>query len=545
MNQSNGRPARGAGKVLRDYQQSAVDAVLAWWESGRAHPLVVAPTGSGKSLMIASLCSRAVAIDPEVRIVILAHRKELVTQNAAELAEEAPGLDIGVYSAGAGRRELGRQVTFAGIQSISSHADRLGPVDFVVVDEAHMIPRNSATRYGQFLASVERVNPQAKRVGFTATPYRLDSGRLDGGDDALFDGVAYDIAVPMLVERGYLSPVVSKGGVRDIDLSGVLKRGGEFVAGQMQTAAMRIAESIADEACALGQHRAGWMVFASGVEHAEQMTTLLLQRGIAAATVTGDTQDRDAVLGAFKRRELRCLVNVDVLTTGFNAPHVDLVILARATESAALYVQMVGRGMRTAPGKTDCLLLDYGGNVLRHGPIDDVRAHGKDKSAEAGEPPAKKCESCAGLCHASLRECPYCGEQFPAPVQGGDLDAEAYDGAVLAGQRARPREVPVTSVRYCRHSKPGKPDSVRVEYMCGLVLYREWICPEHEGYARTKYLQWCRRMGVEPRASVAEHLADATPDVVSITIKEAEEHAEVIARTIRRPAAGAEAVDVA
>ena len=545
MSRSSASAAPGTSKTLRDYQSAAVDSVLQWWERGKAHPLVVAPTGSGKSLMIAALCCRAVAIDPGVRIVVLAHRKELVTQNAAELADEAPGLDVGLYSAGAGRRELDCQITFGGIQSIARRADRLGRVDFVVVDEAHMIPRNSATRYGQFLFALEEVNPKCKRVGFTATPYRLDSGRLDSGDGALFDGVSYDIAVPMLIERGYLSAVVSKGGVKDIDLSGVRKRGGEFAAGQMQSAAMRIAQSIVDEACALGESRAGWMVFASGVEHAEQMAAMFRARGVPTETVTGATQDRDAILGAFRRRELRCLVNVDVLTTGFNAPHVDMVVLARATESAALYVQMVGRGMRTSPGKANCLLLDYGGNVLRHGPIDDVRAHGKDASVEPGEPPARQCESCGGLCHASLRECPYCGAEFPAPEQGKDLEAEAYDGAVIGRQNHRPKELLVSSVRYARHRKPGKPDSVRVEYRCGLHVYREWICPEHEGYARVKYMQWCRKTGVEPCESVEEHLASNPPDVQTITIKEDGRHAEVVARTVRRAAPGSETVAVA
>ena len=528
--------APGTGKVLRDYQRSAVDAVFGWWARGNAHPLVVAPTGSGKSLMIAALCSEAVAMSSDVRIVILAHRKELVAQNAAELAAEAPDLDIGVYSAGVGRRELDRQVTFAGIQSIARKADRIGPVGFVVIDEAHMIPRNSATQYGRFLAALEEANPKCKRVGFTATPYRLNSGRLDTGDGALFDGVAYDIGVKMLVDRGFLSLVVSKGGVQDIDLSGVRRKGGEFVAGDLQTSAMRISQAIVEEVCRLGESRKGWMVFASGVSHAEQLAALLRGRGVRTGVVTGETEDRDSIIGAFKRRELQCLVNVDVLTTGFNAPHVDLVALARATESAALYVQIVGRGMRTAPGKSDCLLLDYGGNVLRHGPIDDVRATGHDKGDGTGEPPARKCDSCGGLCHPSLRECPYCGAEFPPPEQGKGLDTEAYDGAVL-GRRRTTRDVDVSSVRYVRHRKQGKPDSVRVEYRCGLQVYREWICPEHNGYARRKYVQWCQAVGIDASETVTEHIAQEPPDITTITVKEAGRHDEVIARTVRRIAA--------
>lgn len=502
-----------------------------WWEEGRAHPLVVAPTGSGKSLMIAELCRRAIGLDAGVRIVILAHRKELVGQNAEELQAEAPDLPIGVYSAGLGRRELGAPITFAGIQSIASRAASLGPVDIVIVDEAHMIPRRSATRYGRFLSDVDRLNPKAKRVGFTATPYRLDSGRLDEGDGAIFDGLSYEIGVPMLIDRGFLAPVISKGGAQDIDTAGVRRRGGEFALGEMQDRAMRISQAIVDEVCALGAARQGWMVFAAGVEHAEQMTALFRRRGVAVECVTGDTPDRDSIIAEFKDRQLRCLVNVDVLTTGFNAPHVDLIALARATESAALYVQIVGRGMRTSPGKPDCLLLDYGGNVLRHGPVDAIRA--RDKSGEGpGEAPARQCPVCQGLCHAGLRECPYCGTEFPPPDRTAGLTEDAYAGAVLRS-RAKPREVQVARVRYHRHEKRGKPPSVRVEYQCGLQVHSEWICPEHEGYARRKYADWCRRVGVEPRETVDEHIASEPPDVAAITIKEGERYAEILHRTIR------------
>ncbi len=530
----HGKP--GSGKALRDYQREAVDSVIAWWSRGHgAHPLVVAPTGSGKSLMIAALCRDAIAIDPDVRIVILAHRKELVGQNADELQTEAPDLPVGVYSAGLGRREIGQPITFAGVQSIARRAKDIGPVDIVIIDEAHMIPRRSATRYGQFLSAVEEINPLAKRVGFTATPYRLDSGRLDEGEDAIFDGICYDIGVQMLVDRGFLAPVVSKGGVRNIDLTGVRRRAGEFVSSDMSRAALDITAEIVEETVRLGQGRQGWMVFAASVEHAERMLDLIRAEGVRAELVTGATPrgERDAIIAQFKARSIRCLVNVDVLTTGFNAPHVDLVVLARATESAALYVQIVGRGMRVAPGKTDCLLLDYGGNVLRHGPIDAVRQ--KDRGEGDGQAPAKQCPSCDGLLHAGLRVCPYCGHEFPPPDVERGLGG-AYDGAVLSAQR-RPRDLKVRRVTQSRHEKPGKPPSVRVEYWCGLEVHREWVCPEHQGYARHKYVRWCRQLGIEPADTVEEHIEQGAPDVGAITVMDGEKYAQIVARTVRQPAA--------
>lgn len=473
---------------LRDYQSAAIDGLYQYWADGRGdNPLIVAPTGAGKSLILAKLIEDALEF-PETRILMLTHVRELIEQNARELTQMLPFVDLGFYSASIGQKRLDRRVTFAGIQSIWQRAyDMVPPPDLVLIDEAHLVPKNTATRYGKFLDDLRTCNPDVKVVGLTATPYRLDSGYLHKGEGAIFDGIAYDIPVGMLIDQGYLSPVVSKGAKAKIDLTNVGMRGGEFIESQLAMAASdpELVKATVAEIVHYGQDRRSWLVFASGVQHAGMIADEMALHGIAAEVVTGadNKTDRDRRLADFKAGKLGCLINVNVLTAGFNAPATDLVALVRATASAGLYVQMVGRGTRLADGKTDCLLLDFGGNVERHGFIDAVRVRDKTQGAGKGEAPAKECPECATMVPTGLRYCP-CGYKFPDPAL--NHGANAYDGAVLSSQMVA-EWVDVDSVVYQRHKKAGKPDSVKVTYLCGLKSISEWLCPDHGGYAASRY----------------------------------------------------------
>ncbi len=496
---------------LRKYQRAAIDATYDFWIKGGGNPLIVAPCGAGKSVIIAALCHEALSSWPSTRILILTHRKELLRQNGAELQGLWPEAPIGYYSAGLRRKDTTPPILFAGVQSIHRRITELEPFDLVIVDEAHLVPRNLGTQYGSTLANLRLMDPLVKVIGLTATPYRLDSGRLDEGEDALFDAVVYDIPVQQLVDAGHLVEVVARGGRAKADLAGVHRRMGDFVASEVSAAFT--ADGLVDAACgeivAAGAERKAWMVFCAGVEHARQVRDALRARGVDAETVTGETPEgeRDAICARFKAGKLRCLVNVDVLTTGANFPICDLLVLLRATESTALYVQIVGRGMRVYPGKSDCLLLDFGGNVVRHGPIDavDPRRPGK-----GGEPPAKECPKCQTIVPVGVRLCPACGFEWPQPKPREiKHDVKPYEGAVLARQQ-KPQWVEVTGMRYARHQKAGSPDSVRVVYEHGLLQETcEWWCVEHAGYAAEKAAAKMRAAGMKrplPR-TVSEFLA--------------------------------------
>ena len=473
---------------LRDYQQAAIDGLYDYWQSKRGdNPIIVAPTGAGKSLIIAKLVEDALQYTG-TRVLMLTHVKELLAQNADELISMLPGVDLGFYSAGLGQKRLDRQVTFAGIQSIYEQAPNMvPPPDLVLIDEAHLVPKNTTTRYGRFIDELKQCNPLVKIVGLTATPYRLDSGYLHKGADALFDGIAYDIPVGKLIDGCYLSPVVSVGAKAKIDLTNVGMRGGEFIESQLAVAASNpeLVRATVEEIIKFGENRRSWLVFASGVNHAEMIREEMIASGIDAEVVTGadNAKDRARKIDDFKSFRLRCLINIGVLTTGFNHKATDLVAMVRATASAGLYVQMVGRGTRTAEGKDDCLLLDFGGNVERHGFIDAVRVKDKAQSKGDGDAPVKECPECQSLVHASLRYC-HCGHKFPDPEFSHST--KAYSGAVLSSQVVS-EWVDVESVAYSRHKKEGKPDSIKVSYNCGLKTINEWLCPDHGGYAASRY----------------------------------------------------------
>lgn len=475
---------------LRPYQSAAIDGLYRYWADKRGdNPIIVAPTGSGKSLIIAHLIKDAMSY-PGTRVLMLTHVKELIQQNADELLGLCPELkdDIGFYSASLKKKVLRKPITFAGIQSIHKRAYDMVPApDLVIVDEAHLIPKTDGTRYNKFLSDLRTCNPGVKVVGLTATPYRLDSGWLHEGENAIFDGIAYDIPVDDLMEQGFLAPVISKSGVKTIDLSNVGKRGGEYIESELAKAASDpelVTETVA-EIVRYGAERKAWLVFACGVNHAELLRAEFETHGIEADVVTGADSmgDRADKIERFRRGESKCLINVNVLTTGFNVPHVDLVAMVRATESTGLYIQIVGRGTRIAPGKENCLVLDYGDNVMRHGFIDKIKPKIKGKSQD-GEAPVKKCPECLTVNHAAVRLCIECGFQFPPPQF--NHGTKAYSGAMISTQ-VQAEWVDVDDVGYARWRKEGKPDSIRVTYYCGLIKVSEWLCPDHGGYAAERY----------------------------------------------------------
>jgi len=191
--------------ILRDYQQSAINSVFNFWKSGKKRPLIVAPTGAGKSLIIAGFCKQILEQWPDTRIIVVTDSKELVEQNYAELKNHWPDASIGIYSAGIGKKEIHAKITFAGIQSVYRQVMVFYPaIDIVIVDEAHTISRDADTRYGEFIKEIIMCNPKSAFVGLTATPYRLDSGMLHTGEHALFDGISYSVDMLKLRRLGIL-----------------------------------------------------------------------------------------------------------------------------------------------------------------------------------------------------------------------------------------------------------------------------------------------------------------------------------------------------
>ena len=406
--------------MLREYQTRTIDQLYEWFSAGNTgNPCLVLPTGSGKSHIIAALCKDALQSWPETRILMLTHVKELIAQNAEKMRQHWPNAPMGIYSAGLKRKELGEPITFAGIQSVRTKASQIGHVDLVIIDEAHLVSHKDEGGYRTLLSDIYRTNPNVRVIGLTASPYRLGHGYITD-KPAIFDALIEPVSIEELIHKGFLSTLRSKLTTTKLDVEGVHKRGGEYIESELQAAVDTTDKNakVAAEIVRLGNSRKSWLVFCAGVAHAEHIATALQAQGITTECVTGETPsaERDRILTDFKAGRIRALTNANVLTTGFDAPGIDLIAMLRPTMSPGLYVQMAGRGLRIAPDKTDCLVLDFAGVVEQHGPITAVKPPPK-KGDKVGEAPVKVCENCQEICHLSVRVCPACGEAFPEPVK--------------------------------------------------------------------------------------------------------------------------------
>ncbi len=529
---------------LRPYQSDTIDAILSYWRDGGGNPLVDLATGTGKSVVIAELVKRLISEFHELRVLMLVHVKELVEQNAKAMLRAWPQAPIGINSAGLGRRDKRSQVLFASIQSVAKEdAFSLGHRHLIIVDEAHLIPRSGSGMYQTLIGKMREETPDLRVCGFTATPFRLDTGRMDEGDERLFDETVYSYDIGRGVDDGYLSPLVSRATGAVIDVSNVARRGGEFVAGDLERAANvdAVTQAACDEIVAKGADRKSWLMFCAGVEHAEAVAVALRSRGISVACVTGSTPraERDRLIRDFRDGRLRALTNANVLTTGFDAPRLDLIAMLRPTLSTSLYVQMLGRGTRLADGKQNCLVLDFAQNVRRHGPVDAVRVSGGARSGDGkvtvDSVQAKECPNCESLVSIRSYECPHCGHEWERP-SGAKHQAKAEDEAPVMSREMVDRWLPVTHVAAFPHHKAGSPPSMRVEYTTGLTVYREWITCEHSGFAGAKAAKWWRSVvGTPAPATTKEALGRAGEIKVSaITVRRDGKFWAVVSRRARR-----------
>jgi len=489
--------------TLRPYQQEAVDAVYDHLRMRDDNPCVVIPTGGGKTPVMSTICSDT-AQRWGGRVVILAHVKELLDQTATTLRRMAPGLDVGVYSAGLGSRDTGNHVIVAGIQSVYKRACELDGFDLAIVDEAHMIPLEGEGMYQSFLKDALTIRPHMRVIGLTATPYRMKEGLICRPDHFL-NQVCYEVPVAKLIKDGYLSPLKSKAAKEEVDTSDLHVRGGEFIPWEMehlmdQTEVVRRA---CDEIIELTAERSSVLVFCVGVRHAHRVAETLHKRtGEPCETITGETPAllRAAIINRFRKGDLKYLTNVNVLTTGFDAPNIDAVCLLRPTFSPGLYYQMVGRGFRLCDGKDNCLVLDFAGNIRRHGPVDAVEVNARPGGGAA---PVKICPECREAVNIAEQFCPECGYEFELGVEAkpdkNPHDPRAALDAILSTDRPVPidTEYEVMDVAYAVHVKRGAPEghprTLRVDYQVGWSQWRsEWVCVEHTGYARAKAEAWWR-----------------------------------------------------
>jgi len=376
---------------LRDYQQEAVSATIKHFQKSNASAVIVLPTGSGKSLVIAELARLA-----NRKILILTHVKELVEQNHQKY--ESLGLTAGIYSAGLKLKETQHQVTFASIQSAARNLDDFTDAySLIIIDECHRvnlaskdevikksedkshdqsIGQSATNQYQQIIKKLMSVNPNVKLLGLTATPYRLGMGWIyrkhyrgivRSEQKRPFEYCIYELPLRYLIKRKYLTePKLVDATIEHYDFSALREnQTGEYNASDVNhllSSHHRVTKGIIEQVLELGEQRQGIMVFAATVDHAKEIYSYLPSDHSALITGATDSTERDNLIKSFKQKEIKYLVNVSVLTTGFDAPHVDMIAILRPTQSVSLYQQIIGRGLRLSDNKKDCLVIDYTGN---------------------------------------------------------------------------------------------------------------------------------------------------------------------------------------
>lgn len=464
---------------LRDYQRKAVEAPFDFWkENPDGHPVIGAPTGAGKSYIIAGLIQHTLRKWPNTKILVVSHTKEIVSQDAKAI-ENLTRKKVGIYSAGLGRKEK-EKITVAGIQSIYKKARDFAGYKFIIIDECHSIPLSGDGRYRTFISGL----PEAKYLGLSATLFRLGGGYVYG-EGKIFTGIAYDLTSKdkfrALVKEGYLSELKTVATNIEFETKTVRTQNGDFKLSDMSDQFDRtpITNGAIKEIIKHGKDYKKWLIFAIDIKHAEHIAETLIRNDIMAAVVHSEMEDnRDDIIRKFKNGIYTALVNVNILTTGFDDPEIDLIALLRPTKSPVLHVQMVGRGLRISPGKDHCLVLDFGGNTNRLGPIDDVHVAVKRKGTGGGEPITKTCPDCNTIHHPAVRICPFCNHRFK--FKHGLQDSSGK--SVITNEDGRWYEV--TEVRYDISKKINRPDLLLITYVCGIRVFKDFINLNHNGYAK-------------------------------------------------------------
>jgi len=417
---------------LRPRQKAFVERSVSALNA-RRNTLGVAPTGAGKTIMLSAVTGESIK-DTGAKVCILAHRDELTAQNRAKFERVVP--NVGTSVVDAYEKSWGGQVTFAMVPTLArpSNLDGMPRLDLLVIDEAH---HAVAASYRRIIDRVRDANPEARVFGVTATPNRGDRKGLR----EVFDNVADQISLGELIASGHLVPprtFVIDVGVQD-ELKSVRKTSSDFDMSEVANIMDRA--PVTEEVIRHWKEKAGdrqTVIFCSTVEHAAHVRDAVQAAGISAALIHGEmpSETRKSVLADYAGGKIRVIVNVAVLTEGWDHPPTSCVVLLRPSSYKSTMIQMVGRGLRTVdpeefPGvvKTDCVVLDFGTSSLIHGTLEqDVDLDGKTSSGEA---PTKACPSCGADIPLASSECPICGVAFDEEEGGPGVTATPLSGFLM------------------------------------------------------------------------------------------------------------------
>ena len=469
---------------LYDFQEQARDHMLLALRNGE-HPVAQLPTGAGKSVLIADLARHLVSNGG--RIIVAQHVDELIGQNyEAFCSHSGDKSKAGIVSAGLDRADYEAPVIFGSIQTLSRRLKHLPKPDAIFIDECHLVSLDN-----KMYPKLFRQFPEARRVGFSATPFRLDGTPVFGSDPATFafSSLAHKITVKELVSKGYLCPLVGVTSRVQLELEGVKTTAGDFNLKQVDD---RIAKGwlkmVLTNAISQAKNRNHCVVFCPTINVANLAREVFQELGEEAACVTSETEDRGELLDEWKAGKVRWMCNVNILTTGFNFQALDCIVFLRPTKSVIIWVQALGRGMRIFPGKENCLLLDYVGNLTRLGGvgiIDEDYVERPDGTLER-DSDAKRAIRSGKKTKKDLKE----AALFEIDPMTGKASAIAV-------------EIEVQEVTYIPMKSPKRAASYIMVKYSGVSVktgypyeVSDFIFIEYDGWAKQKTLQWFAKRGI-------------------------------------------------
>lgn len=523
-------------RVPRFYQTEAMEAFFNALNVPDTHPLIGMPTGSGKSLTIAMICRRAIAMFPGVRITISTSTKELIQQDLDAIHSIWQDAPVGIYSDSYGSKDASQQITLTTIQSAAKNPEAFGKQNFMLVDEAQLVSPTEETQYQRFIKAMLVKNKNFRVGGLSATLYRSKGGYLI--DHGLFNRVCYDItgakAFEALINMGFLVPLHSRPTNFFYDMTGVKTSGVDFNEKELQKIVnvKEKNETALAEALEIGKDLNHWIIFCGGIDHINDVVEILNDWGHYAVAVHSDMSDdeRDHNVKMFKTGNCRFIVSDAILTTGFDAPFIDHIVILRPTKAVVRHVQSLGRGTRpvyavgydletvegrlaaiAASGRLFCRISDFGRNLERLGPINDPLVPGKKLGK--GEMPIKFCTTdklmrgyprgplvgCGAYNYCAARFCIECHEEFLWDDQP-KIGKTASEAPATRLAKIMAEWVPVTGVDYEPLYRALKPPAMRVIYKSGLNRYSQLISMESEHpYARHMAgIWWDARVMVRP-----------------------------------------------
>jgi len=439
---------------LRDYQSELVDAVRASYRSGKKAPLVVLPTGGGKTTIFSYVANSAA--QKEKTVWIIAHRQELVKQISMTLARfncmhgiiapEKIIRSIKILQFKANHLvhvHPAAPVQVCSVQTLVKRMDKMpSKPDIIICDEAHHLT------VGNTWGKVSEANPQALLLPVTATPIRSDAKGLGVGSGGFADDIIIGATMRELIDAGYLCDYRVFSPPMQIDLSDVKKRAGDYAKDEISERMdkPKITGDAVDHYLKLSAGKRA-IVFCCTVAHAQHVCEEFKSAGVTSESLDGETEDRDAVLSRFERGETLVLTSCEIVSEGFDLPAIETAILLRPTASTGLYLQQVGRALRPFEGKDYATILDHVGNCARHGFPDDDRDWSlegmkkRPRNTDGNAAGIRSCPMCFAI-HRPAPICPQCGHEYTAKeraemeIQEGELVEVTREQRELMKRRA-------------------------------------------------------------------------------------------------------------